>query len=341
MNNKKQNTGSILLIRLTSIGDVLLTTPLLRILRNIYPKVRIDVLTTKRMIDIFKFNPHIDNLYTVNRHAGILELRKKKEEFFTNIQYDTTIDLQNNKKSKLLRKHTSKNILEFDKRRLYKLRLVYLKTKPDTFSPISDLYIKTAEILGSEPDGKGLEFWLPEDKIRNLYLSGKNNDSNKKIVIAPGAFHSTKRLPIEKFQQLIARLLNDNAGISIVGGKEDVEIASELAVKFNGQINNYTGQLSLAETAEIIDKANCVISNDTAVMHIAAARQTPVVALFGSTVQELGFVPYNSSYRIIEKELDCRPCTHYGKSKCPKSHFNCMNLISVDEIYKAVLELTG
>jgi len=340
LSNQSQNIRSILIIRLTSIGDVLLTTPLLRIIRNIYPQSRIDMLTTTQMIDVFKYNPHIDNLYTVSRTASLNELKKKKSEFFANIQYDAIIDLQNNYKSKLLRKHLSITINAFNKRRLYKLKLVYAKYKPKSFDLLPDLYINAAALPNIKPDGKGLEFWLPFDKIHNSYLSAKSKGTSKKsIVIAPGAFHYTKRLPAHIFQELITRLLDAGFDISIVGGKEDMDIASTFSSKFGVHINNFTGELSLSGTAEIIDKADCVVSNDTAIMHIAAARQIPVIALFGSTVQELGFIPYNSKYRIIEKELDCRPCTHYGKSKCPKSHFNCMNLITADEIHEAVKEI--
>jgi len=339
--NQTENINSILVIRLTSIGDVLLTTPMLRILRTKFPKAKIDMLTTTQMIDVFKYNPNIDNLFTVPRDAGLKELRYKKADFFSGLYYDTVIDLQNNVKSKVLRKKLSNAILTFDKRRLYKLKLVYLKHKPGDFQLIPDLYIQTAAHLGIKPDGKGLEFWLPVDKINNSYLSQKSKARHRSIVIAPGAFHFTKRLPAEKFSDLIDLLLKDNCDISLIGGKEDIEIAAGFVSVFGEKIKNFTGELTLAGSAEIIDKADCVITNDTAIMHIAAARQTPVVALFGSTVKELGFIPYHSPYRIIEKELDCRPCTHFGKAKCPKSHFNCMNLITADEIYRAVMELIG
>lgn len=337
----QENIKSILVVRLTSIGDVLLTTPLIRILRNLYPNTRIDFLTTKQMIDIFRFNPYIDNLYTVERSANTSKLINKKREFFTNRQYDVVIDLQNNLKSKILIKNVAHHIFKFDKRRLYKLKLVYLKYKPEIFPLIPDLYIKTAKDLGVEPDGKGLEFWLNNQQDKKFYKYGikKQSDTSNNITIAPGAFHYTKTYPKEKFKELIEILLNGNFNITLIGGDSDKETGFYLEQHFKNKIQNHIGELSLAESAAVIDNSVLVISNDTAVMHIASARQTPVIALFGSTVREFGFLPYHSKYKIIEKQVPCRPCTHFGKSKCPKGHLNCLNSISPEEINAAVTEI--
>ena len=336
----QENIKSILVIRLTSIGDVLLTTPLVRILGDLYPSARIDFLTTSQMADIFRYNPHIDNLFTVERHAKANELRLKKKEFFTDFQYDAVIDLQNNWKSAILRKSLSQHIFKFNKRRIFKLRLVYLKYKPVNYQLIPDLYIQTASELGTKPDGKGLEFWLDTETDKEFYSSNVEKKSNSNIiVIAPGAYHFTKRLPKEKFSELIGMLQQDGFEVTLIGGKEDVEVCNWLEHYASYKLHNLAGKLSLSESAKQIDTAKLVITNDTAVMHIASARKVPVIAIFGSTVREFGFLPYHSPYKRIEKEIPCRPCTHYGKKKCPKKHFNCMNLIESKDIYTSVKEM--
>ena len=334
-----ENKPSVLIIRLTSIGDVLLTTPLLRILRNLYPQSRIDFLTTSQMQSVFKHNPNIDNLYTISRKSNFTELSKKRRELSGKDKYDIVIDLQNNVKSRYLRLHLGKKILTFDKRRLYKLKLVYLKKIPSDYALIPDLYIKTAREIGAEPDGKGLEFWLPTDKQTGFYTKfvdkeGKNNKMD--IVIAPGAYHFTKRWPKEHFVSLIRLLIDTGYRVSLLGGKEDIRLGEYFESIFKDKITNYIGKTDLSGSAEVIDKHGVVITNDTAIMHIAAARRTPVIALFGSTVRQFGFTPYNAPHKIIEKNIPCRPCTHYGKAHCPKKHFKCMNLITPEEVHTEV-----
>ncbi len=338
-NVSKISNPSILIIRLTSIGDVLLTTPLIRIMRNLYPDSRIDFLTTSQMKSVFEHNPRIDNILTVERKASLGELREENRRLADNCKYDFVIDLQNNFKSRILRNGLADKILIYDKRRLYKLKLVYLKRIPEHYDLIPDLYISTAEELGVKPDGKGAEFWLESDIDTGFYADDNKKfekEGNNEVVIAPGAYHFTKRWPKENYISLIKLLLASGNSVSIVGGDEDIHLGEEFVKIFNDKIQNHIGKLSLSQTAEVINNAAVVVTNDTAVMHIAAARATPAVALFGSTVKQFGFTPYNAVHKIIEKDIACRPCTHYGKSKCPQKHFNCMKLITPEEVHTEV-----
>lgn len=326
---------SILIIRLSSIGDVVLTTPLLRVLRNKYPEARIDFLTFDLMSDVLKHNPRINNLFTIKKSNIFNTYSQKKLINFSIDNYDYVIDLQNNIKSRVLRLGLSNSILSFDKRRFYKLQLVYLKRRFTTYRKIPDLYIETCRHLALKPDDKSPELWLNSDNEYNYEIKASNKNT---IVIAPGAKHYTKRWPKEKFAELINKMHYHIPGINLIllGSPEDNEICSFIAENSNDRIINLCGKTTLLESAEIIDSSALVVTNDSAIMHIASARQVNVVAIFGSTVEQFGFVPYNAHFTIIQKDVECRPCTHYGKNKCPKKHFKCMNDITVEEVLTAI-----
>jgi len=328
---------SVLIIRLSSIGDVVLTTPLLRVLRHQFPEARIDFFTFDSMKDVLKHNPQIDNLYTVKKQNLLNTFSQKKNLNFSIDNYDYVIDLQNNMKSRILRWGLSKSILSFNKSRLYKIQLVYLKKRFATYRKIPDLYIETCKQLALMPDDKSPEVWLNSD-IEYSFVK-KGHRSNR-VVIAPGAKHFTKRWPKEKFAELVNKILyhHPNMKVILLGSTEDKESCNFIVENSNERVVNLCGKTTLLESAEIVDSSALVITNDSAIMHIASSRQVNVIALFGSTVEEFGFVPYNSDFTIIQKDIECRPCTHYGRNKCPKKHFKCMNDITVDEVLKEITQ---
>lgn len=135
-------------------------------------------------------------------------------------------------------------------------------------------------------------------------------------------------------------LASNGYKVGLIGGKADKEICSEIINSTKHDINDYSGAERITETLEYINKAIVVISNDSAAMHIAAARNKPVITIFGSTVREFGFEPYKVPHKLIEvAELSCRPCTHIGRAECPKKHFKCMKEIEPEEVYKSALKL--
>ncbi len=343
-----KNINKILLIRLSSIGDVLLTSPLIRLLRKNFPDSQIDFAVSSVFSEILENNPHISNIFHYDKSKNLKELKQDRNNFLKSFnikKYDFVIDLQMNLRSIHFRNGLSDNILKFRKDRLNKLFLVYLKKslheKP---VQIPDRYISAAKSLNIDDDGLGLEFWLPRDSEvgRHLPFERKPPDKIESIAIAPGAHHFTKRWLAERFAELINKLkVKYNSHIIILGGKGDMEICSYIAENTNSDIENLCGATSLTSTAEIIDDSDLLITNDTGIMHIGAARQTPLTAIFGSTVTDFGFAPYRCLNVIIEKDIPCRPCTHIGRANCPKKHFNCMNYIEVDSVMEGVERLVG
>ncbi|MFH1049767.1 MAG: glycosyltransferase family 9 protein [bacterium] len=336
---------NILVIRLSSMGDVILTTALIRQIRNKYPNTRLDFATSKQFAEIFTNNPHISNLIEYDKQSSLKDINDLKKNIKSKIpsgRYDLVIDLQRNIRSRVFRSGLGAQYLYVKKMRLHKLSMVYFK-RPllKKIVPIPEIYRMTASPLDIEDDGKGLELWLPNETLSPIYLPEEKKVKNSlTIAIAPGAFHNTKRWQKEKYLELIIHLKeNFYADIVLIGGKKDKEITDWITSKITFEFEDCTESDSIIRTVSAIDSASLLISNDTGVVHIAAARKVPVVAIFGSTVKEFGFIPFRTKHEIVEKILPCRPCTHYGLNKCPKVHFDCMNKISVEDVVLAVQKL--
>jgi ADP-heptose:LPS heptosyltransferase len=183
--------------------------------------------------------------------------------------------------------------------------------------------------------------WFPEERKYDNYPPESRKqvlENIKSVAVAPGAFHFSKRWPAEKFSELIKSILRDyGAEVNLLGGPRDKELCERIISDVaDPGVADRSGSVSIIKTARIIDKSDLLITNDTGVMHIAAARRVPLIALFGSTVKEFGFAPYRTPNKIVEVKLNCRPCTHIGRKNCPKSHFNCMDNITVEEILKTI-----
>jgi len=337
----------ILIIRLSSIGDIILATPLIRILKNKYKNAIIDFIINKPFKEIVEYNPYIDNIIIYDKSKSIKDNLKIKKNLQNNYKI---IDLHNNLRTIMFRKVLGKYV-KIDKNRIQKLKLVYLKQVPKAKICIPMLYINTAKkLFDIEYDNKGLELWLPEEKENKIYLPNKQKPFIlNKIALAPGAKHFTKRWLYHYFVELIIKLNKEYSNIefNLIGGIDDKiicnEILSEIKTKnSNININDFSGEESLITTTRIINNCNLMITNDTGVMHIAAARKVPIVALFGSTTTSLGFTPFEVPYIVCEDEnLKCRPCTHIGRKNCPKKHFKCMNNLTPDKVFNKIKEFVN
>lgn len=340
-----EKINNILVIRLSSMGDVILTSSFIRQLRKSFPNSRIDFITSKSFSEIYKYNPHISHLWEYEKEftfKDIVDLKGKMKSDLQKKRYDIVIDLQKNLRSKVLRSGLGDKYLFVKKLRLNKLSLVYFK-RPllKNILAIPEIYRLTVSHLGVEDDGNGLELWLPYD-LKDYHIEKEifEQKNSMTIAIAPGAFHETKRWQKEKFLELMLILRKKyNTHFKLIGGIKDKDITDWIKSKIDFEFEDMTESNSIIKTTIAIDTSDMLISNDTGVVHIAAARKVPVVAIFGSTVKEFGFFPYKTKYEIVEKAISCRPCTHYGLSKCPKGHFDCMNKITVDDVLDSVEKL--
>ena len=314
----------ILIIRLSSLGDILLTTPFLRAIKTQFPHIKIDMLIREEYVDVIKLNPYIDKKFLFkkddkNNNVLIEQLK--------NNNYELVIDLQNNLRSKKVVSSLKTNNVKLDKRSFDKFLLVNFKVnKLKEASQIPVRYSNTIQKI--KLDEQGLNLFT--DKSANAEIIGKNN----LIGFCPGARHFTKRWPKEYFIELGNKLTQDGYMIVLFGGKIDKEICAELVNRISGAIN-LSNNDELLQTAADMKLCKAVICNDSGLMHTASAAGTKVIAIFGSTVKEFGFAPFNCSNLILENNsLTCRPCSHIGRSDCPKKHFDCMKDIKPEFVFE-------
>jgi len=310
----KYNLKKILIIRLSSIGDVILTSHLPRLLKNKESKtnlVEIYLLTSYGIAPLFR---NEENYKDILQYDGknIKELKNTIED----INFDIILDLQKNNISKQLVEGYNGDLRVINKFRQQKLEMVYLKKFPETVIHVGERYLDTCRDLIVD-DGLGLELNLEKEDKKGI----------KTIGIAPEAFHKTKRWPKDRFKKLIDLLINDGYEVRIFG--KDKQTLPDA----NTDAKNYCGKLSLVETANHINECDMFITNDSGLMHIASACGIPILAIFGSSVSQLGFTPFRSQYELIENDIWCRPCSHIGRGFCPLGHFKCMNEITVEEVY--------
>ncbi len=329
-----KNAEKILIIRFSSLGDVLLTTPFLRVLKKKYPRAIIDYCVKSNFVDAVRLNPNVNNIYSW----------KNEEEFFSLIHklkkndYQFVIDLQNNFRSKKIVRKLKIPHLSFIKPNLEKFLLVRFKINLlKKTIPVAERYIKTVPELTT--DTEGLELFISDEIAPQI-------EKNEKpfIGLVPGAFHFTKRWPLDYYAKLGQLLIAEGYEIAIFGGKSDREICKNLQKKINGSID-LSNDNNLFVTAANMKMCKAVVCNDSGLMHTATAVGTPVVSIFGSTVKEFGFAPYGVKNLVLEKNgLLCRPCSHIGRAKCKKKHFKCMNDILpefvFDKTVKFVKEIT-
>lgn len=319
-----------LIIRFSSIGDIVLTTPVIRNLRKRFPEAEIHYLTKKKYYPILKANPYIDKIILLEDDLPeIIEGLKEA-------QYSEVIDLHHNLRTIRIKKSLRK-IPFYSFKKLNFKKWIYTNFKINLLphKHIVDRYMDTINHLGVVNDGKGLDYFIAEeDRIKDEDIPFSHSLGFVALVI--GAAHFTKRMPLNKLQELVVKI---NFPIILLGGKEDEEIGMQLAATDDVKIYNSCGKFSLNESADIIRRATLVISNDTGLMHIAAAFKREIFSVWGNTVPAFGMTPYFTSYRDFQvNKLWCRPCSKTGFSKCPLGHFKCMQQQSTDAISQQAVE---
>ncbi len=311
-----------LILRFSSIGDIVLTTPVIRCLKQQYPDAEVHFATKKQFKVLVESSPYIDKFFL---------LEGKLDTFIKTLQtenYDYVIDLHNNLRTRIIKYRLGKKSFSYNKLNFEKWLLVNLKINRMPDLHIVDRNLKTVELLGIKNDNKGLDYFIPPNQEVNL--DGIMQKEESFVAYAIGGQHYTKKLPIGRIIELCSKI---NKKIILLGGKED-EPAGEIVVEALGnKIYNACGKYNLNQSASILKQAEYVISHDTGLMHIAAALKKKIISIWGNTVPEFGMYPYQTEFRIIEnKNLSCRPCSKIGYSKCPKGHFKCMNDLVLENL---------
>ncbi len=316
-----------LILRFSSIGDIVLTTPVIRCLKQQYPDAEVHYATKKSYQSLLENNPYIDKVFTLEKSLNNLVKQLKSE------RYDYVIDLHNNLRTTILKLRlkspltprwgNSLQTFSFDKFNFQKWILVKFKKNLMPNVHIVDRYMKTVESLGVKNDNKGLDYFIPErDEIPADWLPEEFR--NGYAVYAIGGQHETKKLPLHKMLELCKTI---QLPLVLIGGKEDAVISKQLSViSKNTPIFDTCGKCNLNQSASVIQNAKIVYTHDTGMMHVAAALKKKVVSIWGNTVPAFGMYPYQTDFELIENnDLHCRPCSKIGYEKCPLGHFKCMN----------------
>lgn len=309
----------ILLIRFSSIGDIVLTTPVIRCIRKQLPDAELHVLTKSAYQSIYASNPFINRVFESNDNLKEIIALLRKE------RYDFVVDLHKNWRSLRVRMALQCPSSSFPK--LDFRKFLYTKLKMGTLPPVHivDRYFKAVARLGVRNDGEGLDYFIDrkdEVALEDLPLSFRDGF----VAVVIGGQHATKILPTNQVVEVCQSL---RYPVILLGGREDASRGEHIAQQVGREVFNSCGKLTLGQSASLLKQADAVLTNDTGLMHIAAALRKPIVSVWGNTVPEFGMVPYYpqgmSSAVIVENQsLRCRPCDKLGYDHCPKGHFRCM-----------------
>lgn len=328
----------ILLIRFSSIGDIVLTSPLVRCIKSQMPGAEIYFLTKAEYRATVAHNPHIHRAHYFDDSLDVVIAELKREKF------DYVADLHRNLRSKRVttalgvkRTHT------FPKLNARKWVLANLRVNLMPEESIVARYFEAVAPLGVRNDGQGLDFFIPRE-AETTPDDIPFGHSVGFVACVIGGSYATKQLPVEQWRKLVEAVPYP---VILLGGQEDRPDGQEIAEGFGLKVYNACGKFSLLESADLVRRSKVVVTNDTGLMHIAAAFRKPIVSLWGNTSPAFGMFPYygfNSlktrvapQSAMLEKQgLYCHPCSKLGYAKCPHGHFRCMRGLDMAEAAFAV-----
>ncbi|MDB5203603.1 MAG: glycosyltransferase family 9 protein [Ferruginibacter sp.] len=333
--------AKILIIRFSSIGDIVLASPVFRCVKKQLPEAEVHLVTKASFRIVTESNPYIDKFFYLENDLDELIEELKKEN------YDHVVDLHRNFRSGKIRSALKKDSLVIDKLSAEKFLLTKFNIDIMPNRHITQRSLDTVAPLGVIDDGEGLDYFIPEKDIL------KNNDLPTShlagyIGIVIGASYETKKMPVHKLQELCRKIEHP---IILIGGKEDAAAGVAIASIDDVKIYNACGKFNLNESADLVRQSKLVISHDTGLQYIACAFNKPLLAIWGATSPDLDVEPYYGSrflqqlakpiYENIRVKISCQPCSKYGQRKCPLEHFNCMEKQDIDALVYKVHQRLG
>ncbi len=314
-----------LIIRFSSIGDIVLTTPVIRCLKKQLEGSIVHYATKQQYLPVIKANPYIDKIHCLNNKLSDLINELKAEKF------DYIIDLHHNLRTFCIKSRLRVFDFSFNKLNIEKWLLVNFKINRLPDIHIVDRYLQTLSLFDITNDNQGLDYFIPESEKTDLSML-PDDFRNGYIALVIGAKHYTKKMPLKKLINLCNLLTHP---VVLLGGNDEMPAGETIKNNTKIPVFNACGKMSINQSAYLIQQARVVITPDTGLMHIAAAFRKKIISIWGNTIPEFGMYPYmpDSASQIIEvKGLRCRPCSKIGYQACPKKHFRCMNDISENEI---------
>ena len=314
----------VLVIRFSSIGDVVLTSPILRCLKK-QQNCTVHYVIKKNYLQVLENNPYVDRFHSVDRSVNEIIPDLKKERF------DFVFDLQNNLNSFRIKRKIKSVYFTVNKKNWQKFLLIYFRWNVLN-DHVVDRYFECISKAGFHNDHKGLDYHLPPG------LSVDYDVSQSFAVWCLGASHHKKKLTKD---QIIEVCNGMTSPIVFVGGPNEKSLAEEILKKTtHSSVTNLCGSISLHESAYLVKKSAFVLTNDTGIMHIAAAYQKKIISFWGCTKPSIGFAPLidqEKSKTLLSKKSNY-PCSKHGKY-CRYGCSGCIKDIHPREISKAIAEL--
>ena len=331
------NFKKILIIQTAFLGDVILITPLIRATKRIFADASIDVMIIPNYENVLQNNPNIHNIILFN---------KRINKFTSFIK--TLIKLRINKYDLVLSPHSSMTTALLVTLAGIKYRVGFSRWLSQYFFNIKvehksgilkiEKNLKLLSPFSTEVFPIQTELFPSIESIQkyNHQLQSLKLNCRKLIAIAPGSVWKTKRWPKEYFKEIIQMLSERNYGIILIGSSDEIELCKELQPKEN--YLDYSGKLSVLDSAAVIKQCDLMVTNDSGAMHIANAVETDVIAIFGPTVEEIGYFPFRENDFVFQNNLECRPCSSHGTNVCKLGHHNCMRLTLPEMVLKKIIE---
>ena len=339
-NATEPDVRKILIIQTAFIGDVILMTPLITAAKAAFPLADIDVLVIPAAVNILETNPDVKNIIVYDKHGkdkGLTGFFNKRKKICQN-NYDLILVPHRSLRSALLTRFSGASLtVGFHNSAgafLYRKKVQYIQDIHEVQRNLSLLKAVTINVEEQSPQ-------IYPDKIDrttvdNIFDNYNQINRDQIVAIAPGSVWETKRWPKESFKELVESLVKNNYLVFLIGGTSDRELCEYIAQKPDDRIINLAGTLSIRQSAELLQRCSCLISNDSAPIHLASAVKIPVIALFGPTIPGFGFTPYKTRSKIIEVDLSCRPCSIHGGHTCPIGTHECMKNISAQLIFDSI-----
>jgi len=320
-----------LVIRFSSIGDIVLTSPVVRGLKQQVENAEVHFATKDKHACLVFNNPYVDKVHLLGENINDLIHELEKENF------DYIIDLHQNFRSNRIRRRLKTESFSFNKLNWRKILFVWFKVNKLPKQHIVDRYMETVHVFDVKNDNKGLDFFIKEgdefnvEELPPLFKKGY-------VAIAIAGSYFTKKFPVHKVSMICK---NIPFPVILLGGKDEFDEGEKILSESKGNVLNYAGKITLSQSASLVRNAKVVLSNDTGLMHIAAAFRKKILSIWGNTVTDFGMYPYlpnEVSERLEVEDLKCRPCSKLGYHKCPKKHFKCMEEIDEKRAVEWILK---
>jgi len=324
-------------IRLSSLGDVVLATSCLKPLREAHPDCEIVFVTKSEYVGVFENNQYLNGVISWSEREPFKSLlaRVRAEKF------DVLLDLHSTPRTHSITALSGAGkVIRYKKAHLAR-KLSVVRKKKLKAKHVIDRYMEAVGGLGVQAKDPLPAVYPDKDDLDwvSLLLTEHGHGGDPVVAIAPGGRRKTKRWPAVKFARLASELVSElGATVVMLGDEGDMDAGSEIRKVCPGVIDTM-GKTDIGKLGALLLRCDLAISNDSAPVHLAAAVGTHVVAIFGPTVTEFGFAPCGRGNVVIERDLYCRPCSLHGTDKCPEGHFRCMEDIGWDEVYDVAARL--